>query len=102
MHLGPGQTQPVTLVAYTAPDDSYMIPHYVLDADSKAITPTHRSLSFQVDVPPCYNQVDFVFRAEPINPLDGTEVYDADKIGNTWDRLATVRSARPAGRTVAA
>jgi hypothetical protein len=36
--LCPGQTQPVTLVAYTAPDDSYTIPQYLLDADSKAIT----------------------------------------------------------------
>jgi len=82
--LCPGQTQPVTLVAYTAPDDSYTIPQYVFDADSQVITPTHPSLSFQVDVPPCYNQVDFVFRAKPINPLDGTEVYDTDKIGNDW------------------
>jgi predicted HD phosphohydrolase len=82
--LCPGQTQPVTLVAYTAPDpNKYKPGQYVFDTESKTITPTHLSLSFQVDVPECYNQVDFVFRDKPINPLDGGEVYGNDKIGSS-------------------
>ncbi len=87
--LCPGEVQPVTLVSYTAPTDAFVLPQYVHDWEGKTITSSNMSASFDIDVPACYNQVDFVFRDRPINPLvDGGETYgdnDAgydDKIGN--------------------
>jgi hypothetical protein len=76
-----GQTQPFSLVSYTAPDAAFTVPQFLYDSETKSITSTTRSLSFKVDVPACYTQVDFVFGSQIFNPLDGI-VYGNRKVGS--------------------
>jgi Flp pilus assembly protein TadG len=84
--LCPGESQDVTLVSYTAPDDNFALPQFVYDVSQQTIdstTSTSTGLTFKVDVPACYTQVDFVFRTEPINPLaDTNNLYNNLKIGS--------------------
>ena len=57
-------------MSYTAPSAVFALPQYVYDSQTTSITSitsTTRSLTFQVDVPNCYTQVDFVFGATVYN-----------------------------------
>ena len=76
-----GQEQPFTLVSYTAPAASFAVPQYLYDVETKSITSSTRSLSFKVDVPACYTQVDFVFGSEAVNPLTYA-AYGDKKVGS--------------------
>ena len=75
-----GEEQVITLVSYTAPSASFGLPQYMYDYDTKKMTSAAKSLSFQVDVPACYTQVDFVF-GTAVNPLN-TAAYGDRKIGS--------------------
>jgi len=80
-----GETMPVTLVSYTSPDNEYALPQFMYDYESGMLSPTTPSLSFTVDLPPCYYQIDFVFRDRPINPLlAGGPSYGSLKVGEQW------------------
>ena len=80
--LCPGERVPVTLVAYTAPDDSSVFPQYVYDQDVQAITSGTPKLNFRVQVPACYNQVDLAFRDGAISPLPDA-LYGDLKLGSS-------------------
>jgi hypothetical protein len=74
----------VTLVSYTAPVDSFALPQFVYDYQTKTVGETTTTFTFDVDVPDCYAQVDFVFRDRPINPLvEGGALYGPLKVGDT-------------------
>jgi hypothetical protein len=76
-----GEDQPFSLVSYTAPSAVFALPQYVYDSQTTSITSTTRSLTFQVDVPNCYTQVDFVFGATVYNPLVAAS-YGDTKVGS--------------------
>ncbi|MBN1174201.1 MAG: Tad domain-containing protein, partial [Micromonosporaceae bacterium] len=67
--LIPGEEQAFSLVSYTAPASTFETPQYVYDYETKVIDSDTRTLTFEIDVPACYNQVDFVFGSEIVNPL---------------------------------
>jgi hypothetical protein len=73
----------VTLVAYSAQDQTSAVPQWVYDSQSRAVSSGTSSLNFHIVVPSCYAQVDFVFRNKPIDPLDGSEYYSSDKVGDS-------------------
>lgn len=77
-----GQEQPFSLVSYTAPDAAFAVPQFMYDYETKSITAATRSLTFQIDVPACYTQVDFVVGTEIYNPLTGTQ-YGDRKVGSS-------------------
>lgn len=76
-----GQSQPFTLISYTAPNSSFAVPQFMYDYEVKSIAPGTRSVTFTVDVPACFTQVDFVWGNNPVNPLTGS-VYGDTKIGS--------------------
>ncbi|MBT8225706.1 MAG: hypothetical protein KJO75_09445 [Dactylosporangium sp.] len=80
--LCPTEKQPFTLVSYTAPSSYFTVPQYIYDYETKTIDADTRSLTFKVDVPGCYNQVDFVFGSQAVNPLYGI-VYGDKKVGSS-------------------
>lgn len=79
-----GEEQDFALVSYTAqaPTWSGSTPQYIYDAEVKTITSATKSVSLDVDVPACYNQVDFVFDATLYNPLTEA-VYHSRKVGES-------------------
>jgi Flp pilus assembly protein TadG len=81
--LCPGESQPVTLVSYTAQYTDSSWPQWVYYTQSGTVTASTRSLSFHVNAPACYTQIDYVFRAAPIDPLDNSEWYGSDKLGDS-------------------
>lgn len=80
--LCPGQTQSFTLVSYTAPAATYATPQYMYDYETKTMDSSTETLTFTVDVPGCYNQVDFVFGSQVVNPLTYS-AYGNTKIGSS-------------------
>lgn len=80
--LCPGQEQPFTLVSYTAPASTFALPQYLYDVQTQSITQNTRSLSFKIDVPACYTQVDFVFGSQAVNPLTYA-AYGDKKVGSS-------------------
>jgi hypothetical protein len=83
------EEQSFALVSYTAPSAHFQVPQYVLDSSVKTFTPakkgeaTESKLDFQVEVPECYTQVDFVFGDKIINPLtDKSDRYGDRKVGS--------------------
>jgi Flp pilus assembly protein TadG len=92
--LCPGESQPFALVSYTAPASSFAVPQYVYDSQVASITSDTPSLSFHVDVPPCFTQVDFVFGADIANPLTG--VYYGDRKVGSGNAPGNTSSGSPA------
>jgi hypothetical protein len=76
-----GEKQVITLVSYTAPSASFGVPQFMYDYDTKEMTSEAKSLTFNVDVPACFTQVDFVFTTA-INPLTSA-AYGDRKIGSS-------------------
>ncbi|WP_434743193.1 hypothetical protein [Micromonospora sp. SH-82] len=84
-----GQEQAVALVSYLAPSARFATPQYLFDKSVKAFAGIgegklqQAKLEFQVEVPACFTQVDFVFGDEIIDPLtDKSARYDDRKIGS--------------------
>jgi hypothetical protein len=77
-----GQSQPFTLVSYTAPAASFALPQYLYDYSTKSITSDTRTITFKVDVPQCFTQVDLVFGSEAVNPLTYA-AYGDKKLGSS-------------------
>jgi hypothetical protein len=76
-----GERQLFTLVSYTAPDSAFAVPQYLYDYQTDTITSTKPSITYRVDVPPCYTQVDFVVGDTYINPLYAPS-YGDRKVGS--------------------
>lgn len=76
-----GEDQPFSLVSYTAPDAAFTVPQFLYDYETKSITSSVRSLTFTVEVPACYTQVDFVFGNKIFNPLNSA-AYGDRKLGS--------------------
>jgi len=72
--------QKLSLVSYYALSASFALPQYVFDYQTQDFTPTTFDLSFQVAMPPCFTQSDFV-TGERIDPLVST-LYGDRKIGS--------------------
>ena len=91
-----GQEQAFTLVSYLAPAASFQVPQYVFDSHTETLTHWVNGLTFRVDVPECYTQVDFVFGSRVIDPITSTsDVYGNDKVGS--DQGAGSRSKPASG-----
>jgi LPXTG-motif cell wall-anchored protein len=59
-----GVEVPITAVSYYAPKPQFDVPQYLFDKDSGSISNTERTLTLQVDLPPCYTQADTFFGTE--------------------------------------
>jgi hypothetical protein len=74
--------QRLTLVSYYALSASFALPQYVFDYTTQDFTPLTYELTFQIALPPCFTQVDFV-TGERINPLNNSSgLYGDRKIGS--------------------
>ena len=74
--------QRLTLVSYYALSASFVLPQYVFDYTTQDFTPLTYELTFQIALPPCFTQVDFV-TGERINPLTNSSgLYGDRKIGS--------------------
>jgi hypothetical protein len=74
--------QTLSLVSYFALSASFALPQYVFDYQTEDFTPTTYELNFQVAMPPCFTQSDFV-TGEKIDPLtDSSGLYGNRKIGS--------------------
>jgi len=75
--------QKLTLVSYYALSASFALPQYVFDHVAQDFTKTTYELSFQVSMPPCFTQSDFV-TGEKIDPLtNDSGLYGNRKIGSS-------------------
>ncbi|SBT53111.1 hypothetical protein [Micromonospora auratinigra] len=84
-----GEEQELALVSYVTPSAKFAVPQYVLDTSVKKFTGVREgeigvaTLDFQVEVPNCYTQVDFVFGSKIIDPLtDTSDRYGDRKVGS--------------------
>lgn len=88
-----GQEQAFALVSYIAPSAKLAFPQQVFDSSVQkfegpkgerlSMGGYHKpTLTFKVDIPDCFTQVDFVFGAEIIDPLDGSNLYGDRKVGS--------------------
>ncbi|MEV1144714.1 hypothetical protein, partial [Micromonospora sp. NPDC049799] len=84
-----GERQDLALVSYVAPSARFAVPQYVLDTSVSAFTGVGEgelavaTLDFEVEVPKCYTQVDFVFGSTVIDPLtDTSDRYGDRKVGS--------------------
>ncbi|TDC36748.1 cell wall anchor protein [Micromonospora sp. KC213] len=84
-----GEEQELALVSYVAPSAKFALPQYVLASSVNKFTGVAEgelgvsTLTFQVEVPTCYTQVDFVFGSTIIDPLTETsERYGDRKVGS--------------------
>jgi len=83
-----GLSQAFALVAYTAPAATFQLPQFVMDSSVKYFTAPKSegelipsTLEFQVEVPTCYAQVDFVKGERVISPLkDKNDLYGSRKV----------------------
>ena len=74
--------QRLTLVSYYALSASFVLPQYVFDYKTQDFTPLTYELTFQIALPPCFTQVDFV-TGERINPLNNSSgLYGDRKLGS--------------------
>jgi hypothetical protein len=74
------EPQTLTLVSYYALTASFALPQYVFDLQTQDFTKTTYELNFQVAMPPCFTQSDFVTGTK-IDPLVST-LYGDRKIGS--------------------
>jgi len=80
-----GVRQDFLLVSYYAPGVSFGTPQYKFDSDTGAITPNRSRVELNVDIPPCYTQVDLVWGGQSalIDPLtDNGPRYGDKKLGS--------------------
>ncbi|GLY04907.1 MULTISPECIES: hypothetical protein [Actinoplanes] len=94
--------QSFTLVSYTAPSARFATPQHVLDTSVKKFEPAtaaklqSNKLEFQVEVPQCFTQVDFVFGDTVINPLtDSSDRYGNRKVGEEGSKPGNQSTAVP-------
>ncbi|RKN49357.1 cell wall anchor protein [Micromonospora endolithica] len=85
-----GEKQELALVSYVTPSAAFAVPQYVLDKSVQAFTGVAdgelgvATLDFEVEVPACYTQVDFVFGSTIIDPLtDTSDRYGDRKVGSS-------------------
>jgi LPXTG-motif cell wall-anchored protein len=64
-----GETQDFLLVSYYAPGAKFGTPQYKYDSEVGTVDPTTRKVRLDVDLPPCWTQVDLVWGQALIDPL---------------------------------
>lgn len=81
-----GQKQDFLLVSYYAPGASFGTPQYAFDHEVGTITDRVTQVKLDVDIPPCWTQVDLVWGGEKelIDPLTaGGARYGNKKLGSS-------------------
>jgi LPXTG-motif cell wall-anchored protein len=76
-----GQTQEFSLVSYITSSGTFELPQYLFDSQTKTIKHDEPSQSFEIKVPLCFTQVDFVF-GRPIRDLANDNLYGDRKVGS--------------------
>jgi LPXTG-motif cell wall-anchored protein len=86
------EAAPISLVSYTAPSKTFALPQYVMQFDTQSFQPVAASadkytknltksvLTFHVEIPTCYYQVDLVTGSKIENPLTSNNLYGDRKL----------------------
>jgi len=77
-----GLAQNFTLVSYITKSGKFELPQHLFASQTKTVTRTDYEQSFEIDIPACFTQVDFVFGEAIALDVDG-KLYGPRKVGSS-------------------